>query len=573
MDKRAYKFSDLIDTQALRRMMDDFVSATGFVVGIVDVEGRILVQAGYRRICTEFHRRHPLSERRCVESDTHISARLKAGDYVSYTCGNGLIDAAAPIIIDGEHLANIFTGQFFFEPPDEAYFIRQAELCGFDRESYLAELRRVPVVSRERYEAVMSFLTRFAEMLAELGLKMKRQKEAEAALLQSQKMEAIGRLAGGVAHDFNNLLQGIVGYGDLLRGELKPDGQGEAMLGHVLAAAERARVLVAQLLAFGHKEPEPRPEVLGLGRVVADMLPLMRGMIGDHIHVRFDAERSRAAVRAGRSQLEQVLLNLCVNARDAMSGGGTLTVTVRDEDVDRRVAESRPGLREGRYARLDIEDSGVGIPPDVLPHIFEPFFTTKELGKGSGLGLAIVYSLVHQNGGIVTVDSRPGRGSRFTVYWPAVSAPPAPEAAPPAEDRAPGGSETILLAEDNPVARSLAVDVLSKAGYRVFAAVDGLEAVRILESADAAVDLLVLDVLMPGRTGRDVHEAARARKMDVPVLFCSGYSADLIKSDYMLALPAGRLLHKPYSPHALLRAVRDLLDARPKAPAGRGAAP
>ena len=558
----SYRFADLVDIEAVREMMVAFHAATGFVVGIVDADGRILVQVGYRDICTKFHRVHPESERRCIESDLQIARQLERGSYCSYTCANGLIDAASPIHIDGEHLATIFTGQFFFEAPDEQLFLDQAARLGFDRQLYLRALAEVPVVTPTQYEAVMIFLTRFASMLGELGLKAKRERDVQQALLQTQKMEAIGRLAGGVAHDFNNLLQGIIGFADVagLVLERSPE-QARGALEQVLEAANRARSLVGRLLAFSRRE-ELLPVSLRLDDLVKRALPLLRLLLGERVELTLSVQDCPDLICADPGQIEQILMNLCVNSRDALPDGGQVEICVCNLCADERFRLEQPQAAPGDYVVLEVRDNGHGIAPEHLAQIFEPFFTTKERGRGIGLGLATVYAVVERHRGFITVSSEIGQGTAIAVHLPAAKWATAAESRSPSSAGAVCGNETILLAEDDDIVRSLALQVLEAAGYRVLAARNGQEAIALLDEHRAAVDLLVLDVLMPLKNGREVYEHARTVRDGIPVLFCSGYSGELLAENYRLSLTAGKLLLKPYRPNVLLAEIRALLDRR-----------
>jgi polar amino acid transport system substrate-binding protein len=554
-------FSDLVDTAAVRDMMTDFHGATGFVVGIVDRDGEIVVQVGYRDICTRFHRACRDSERRCIDSDLHISSRLRAGSYVDYTCANGLIDAASPIVIDGEHLATIYTGQFFFEPPDEDFFAEQAARYGYDWPSYRAALREVPVVTRGQYEAVMAFLTRFALLLAQLGLQAKRRRQSEAALRQADKMEAVGRLAGGVAHDLNNMLQVILGQGDVGLARLRAGGDLAGPLNEILEAATRARALVTQLLAFGRKSEVER-RALDVPAVVRDLMKLVHRLIGEHIEVVLNLDEGAPPVLADPGQVEQVLMNLCVNARDAMPGGGRIEVGVSRAELDATRRRHHPSVEAPRgLVCIQVSDTGTGIPAEHLDYIFEPFFTTKEPGQGTGLGLATVYAIAEQHGGFVEVETAQGAGSTFRLLLPAHDRPVTldGDAARPAAAWV-GGSETILLAEDQRLVREFTRQVLESGGYRVITAADGGEAIARFEEHEPDIDLLVLDVIMPRRNGREVHEIVSMRRPEVPVLFCSAYTQDLLHHEHMLDLPAGRLLQKPFTARDLLHNVRELLD-------------
>jgi two-component system, cell cycle sensor histidine kinase and response regulator CckA len=381
--------------------------------------------------------------------------------------------------------------------------------------------------------------------------------ELEDQLRQAQKMEAVGRLAGGIAHDFNNLLMAIQGYGDFALGKL--DGHpARADVQEVKRAADRAASLTGQLLAFSRKQVL-RPEVLDLNEVVREVDGMLRRLIGEHVDVQVALDPQLPRVRLDRGQIEQVLMNLVLNARDAMTGGGTLTVTTRRVDVSPARAERVVGLEPGPHALLVVGDTGLGMDSDTRAHAFEPFFTTKEQGKGTGLGLATVYGIVSQSGGTVVLDSAPGKGTAVSIYLPvAVETRALPTAAP--DGPRPAGSETILLAEDEAVVRNLVCEILQHAGYTVLAAADGREALRLSKQHPGEIDLMVTDVVMPGMSGRDVAERLWLSRPETKVLYISGYT-DVAVFDPGVLDPGSAFLQKPFSSAALAQKVREILDA------------
>jgi two-component system cell cycle sensor histidine kinase/response regulator CckA len=392
-------------------------------------------------------------------------------------------------------------------------------------------------------------------------------RQMEEKLRQSQKMEAIGRLAGGVAHDFNNLLAVILGYSDLSLGALPEDHKVVGFLREIKRAGERAGDLTRQLLAFSRKQIlEPR--VLSLGRVVADTHQMLRRLIGEDVEIVMVADPEPAMVRADPGQIEQVIMNLAVNARDAMPQGGRLVIQVRRVEL---AAGEQPGLDAGPYVCLSVGDNGCGMDADTLAQIFEPFFTTKGVGRGTGLGLATVYGIVNQSGGSILVDSAMGQGTTFSIYLPRVSGAEAqallPSVAPP-NGAAP--SATILLVEDEPMVREMARMILTGAGYEVLQASQGDEALRVLARHAGPVDLLLTDVVMPLMSGVELAAEFREARPGAPVLFMTGYADDFIANQ---ALDVDvELLQKPFVAEALLGKVRGLLDraaATPPAETGR----
>ncbi len=389
------------------------------------------------------------------------------------------------------------------------------------------------------------------------GIDITARKELEEQLLQAQKMEAIGTLAGGVAHDFNNLLQVMNGYAELAMGELDQGGRAYSAIRQAMAAGERAATLVGQLLVFSRRQVM-KPENLDLNSVVAELLKMVRRIIGEHIRLQFLPGDRLGNIHADRGMMEQVLMNLCVNARDAMPDGGDLTIETVNATIDEAFCENHLEAEPGPYVLLRITDTGLGMSHEIRQRIFEPFFTTKETGKGTGLGLAAVFGIVKLHGGIIVCDSEPERGTRFDIYLPIRSgAPVVPDASK--ESERPGGSETILLAEDDEMVRYLTVELLKGAGYNVLAACDGEEAKALFLKHRDRIDLLMLDVVMPKASGREVYDLARSIRPNVAALFCSGYSEGEIHKAFVLEQGL-ELLCKPFKYDNLLETVRRVLD-------------
>jgi PAS domain S-box-containing protein len=382
----------------------------------------------------------------------------------------------------------------------------------------------------------------------------------EEQLRQSQKLEAIGRLAGGVAHDFNNILQAILGSVEFARVHRADPEVLDRYLDGVRDGAEKATTLTRQLLAFSRRQVLQR-SVVDIGGLVTDMLTMLRRIVGEHLELHFEPGPDITTILADRGQIEQVVMNLVVNARDAMPDGGTIRVSTRTRVADQVFCSDHRWAVPGTYAMLEVEDSGDGMSPDILDRVFEPFFTTKEMGRGTGLGLSTVYGIVEQHGGRIDVTSEVGRGSRFTVYLPASDRQPSPTLRP-AEGLVEGGSETILLAEDEETVRSLAIEALEAAGYTVLAASDGRQAAELWNDHHNTIDVAILDVVMPGLGGLEVHGLVRRDAPDLPVVFSSGYSLDAISRDFT-ADPTTTLIEKPYSLANLLQTIRRMLDGTP----------
>jgi PAS domain S-box-containing protein len=384
-------------------------------------------------------------------------------------------------------------------------------------------------------------------------------RQLEEQFRQSQKMEAVGQLAGGVAHDFNNILtiiQGHVGLVSTL--EPLPDGALESIR-DIGEAAERAANLTRQLLTFSRRQIM-QPRDLNLNALVANMARMLRRILGEDITLDLKSSAGLPAVNADPGMMEQVLLNLGVNARDAMPRGGELTIRTSVEDVTAEAARQTPDAASGRFVCLSVSDTGSGIAPDHLPHIFEPFFTTKDVGKGTGLGLATVYGIVKQHRGWLAVTSELGRGTTFKIHLPALRVSGEMSEARREIERAPGGTETILLVEDERMVRQIARTLLRRLGYRVFEAESGADALRVWEEAGGKVDLLLTDLVMPGGlNGRELAAQLLAKQPGMKVIFTSGYSADVMGKDFTVEADA-HFLQKPYELPVLAGTIRRALD-------------
>ncbi len=376
-------------------------------------------------------------------------------------------------------------------------------------------------------------------------------------LRQAAKMEAVGRLAGGIAHDFNNQLTIVQGYCNLLLDKLPHKHSGRKLVREVLRAAERSTKLTGHLLAFGRKQML-NPELLDLNKVLTDLLDPLRRMIREDIQVEIQVAPELWQVEADRNQLEQAIINLAINARDAMPGGGRLTIQVRNAVLDGKYVLRHMGTSAGPHVCLSVSDTGIGMDEATQQRIFEPFFTTKPTGKGTGLGLAMVYGFVNQSGGHMDVISEAGRGACFNIYFPRAAGVSVAEElvsqSPPS-----AGRETILVIEDEEALRELVVHILKSRGYNVLQAADGRLAISINRQYASSIDLVLCDVVMPGMSGPDVIKQMRSDRPGLRVLYVTGYAeSDLL--DCCETECTTRILLKPYSPDTLFRAVRQMLD-------------
>jgi PAS domain S-box-containing protein len=381
----------------------------------------------------------------------------------------------------------------------------------------------------------------------------------ERQLRMAAKMEAVGRLSGGIAHDFNNLLGVIIGYSQVLRRRLGSDNPLYEHADEVEKAAQRAVSLTRQLLAFSRQQILT-PVVLDLNRLVSDMEKMLPRLLGEDIAVSIKLDPELGSVKADQGQVEQVVMNLAVNARDAMPEGGRLVITTANVELDQAYARHHPGAKPGRCVMLAVTDSGIGMSSETLAHIFEPFFTTKEVGKGTGLGLATVYGVVKQSGGYLWVDSQLGKGASFQIFLPRIDEAVAPRSAGPSQEENLRGNETVLLVEDADALRKLARSFLLDHGFQVLPASNGEEAMEVARKHNGPIHLLLTDVVMPGMNGRALADKLLARLPQLKVVYISGYTDSFIAGHGVLE-EGTHLLHKPFTEAALIWKIREVLDA------------
>jgi PAS domain S-box-containing protein len=405
--------------------------------------------------------------------------------------------------------------------------------------------------------------------LSSIARDITERKRLEEELLQSQKMDAVGRLAGGIAHDFNNILTAILGYSDLLIGQIDSRHWMYRHLSEIRKAADFAAALTHQLLAFSRRQPLYL-RVFVINETVRNMQKMLQRVIGEQIKIRTEMTAEVGRVKADPSQLEQVLLNLCVNARDAMPGGGAITISTEDVNYFPDGDEAVNEMPAGAYVKLSVSDTGTGIPPDVIKHIFEPFFTTKAQGQGTGLGLATCYGIVKQSGGYISVESAPGKGATFSIYLPSVNESGEKSHTRKEDGQLAGGMETILYVEDELSVRSLTSHVLRGLGYTVLEAADAQQAKAAVESCgNRPIDLFFSDVVLPDCGGKEIAEWVSLRQPGVRLLFTSGYVDEAVLLQQGID-GATAFLQKPFAPGDLARTVRDVLDKEPPRLIARG---
>jgi PAS domain S-box-containing protein len=450
-----------------------------------------------------------------------------------------------------------------FLPPEQRVEMRARLMQGLARNEVPVHLE-MPIITRDGDRRPISWDNTVLHSqdgtvsgIASIGMDLTLHRALEEQLRQSQKMEATGLLAGGIAHDFNNILTVIIGYGSVLQMRMEPDDPNRAGVEQIIAAADRAATLTRSLLAFSRKQII-NPQQVDLNTIVHQVEHFLRRVIGEDITLKAELHGEPLLVLADSGQIEQVLMNLATNARDAMPEGGTLTVRTDSVQLD----PSQPGCAwctPGRYALLSFSDTGTGMDEATRNKIFEPFFTTKEVGKGTGLGLAMAYGTVMQHNGQILVESEPGKGTRFRIYLPLVASSAPGEVVETATTQPHAGNETILLAEDEPAVRELVQGLLTRFGYRVLVAEDGAQAVARFREHRDEIDLLLLDLIMPKLSGKGAYDEIVKIRPDIRVIFTSGYTAEVIRSKGELA-PGIELIMKPVHPQHLLQKIRESLD-------------
>ncbi len=393
-------------------------------------------------------------------------------------------------------------------------------------------------------------------------------KRFEAHLMQSQRLETVGRLAGGIAHEFNSILTAILGQSELLRAGLPAENPLAKSAAEIGQAAARAATLTRQLLAYGRKQIL-RPEILNLNHVLGRMQDILHHITGDDVETLIVPDPGLHPVKADSGQIEQVILDMVANARDAMPHGGKLTLATANISLAQDSVNGHPELKPGDYVMLAITDTGAGMSEKVKARLFEPFFTTKQVGKGIGLGLSTCYGIIKQSGGHISASSQIGRGATFTIYLPRLPEEKKPPVAPLHTPALPRGTETILLVEDDPALREMAATLLRRLGYTVWPAADSLEALHLTrQPASGHIDLLFTDVAMPDMTGTELSGRIRALSPHTKILFASAYPETAV-ADQNVLKPGIILLQKPFTPSSLAKKVRQVLDQTSRPPPAR----
>jgi len=592
-------------------------------VGVVDANGQLLAIEGVARDMTEYRQALDEAEHRRVTDSLADVERLLSQSLDSEEVGRRIVDSVCDLfkaisasLLQLEPVTEDFTvlavsgdvegayGKNMLVPrgvgvlalavqqqrpiatPNLYTDARFPPLSG-KRHAAGPELRRavlaIPLIQQERISGVLAITAQVGRIFTDEEIRLAQAFADQAAtalanaqlyqelqrayaklahtqdqLFQAQKMEAVGRLAGGIAHDFNNLLTVIMGRADLMLNRLRNRPRLRRHLDLILSAAASAASLTQQLLAFGRRQ-ELQPAVIDVNTVVVHVSAMLRWLIGEDIRVDIHLTPGLGHVKADAGQIEQVLVNLAINARAAMPQGGQLSIETANVMLDEIYAQAHLGVQPGSYARVTVRDTGVGMDASAQPHIFEPSFTTKGSGQGPGLGLSAVYGIITQSGGHITVQTAVGEGTTFIIHLPAIPDPVETMALSLPEMAPPGGSETILLVEDEAMVRGLTREVLQMLGYSVIEAANGDAAVQQCQAHAGPIDLLVTDVVMPGMSGPELAQLMVAKFRSIRVLYLSGYTDDALVHHGVMKSSAA-LLHKPFTPDALARRVRDRLD-------------
>jgi PAS domain S-box-containing protein len=552
-DTETPQLGDLFDLEEIQRIQDAFAIATGVGSLIVAPDGTPITRpSNFCRLCEHIIRGTEKGLCNCRRSDVLIGRYHPEGPVIQPCLSGGLWDAGTTLNAGDRHIASWLIGQVRNEVIDESAILNYAAEIGADPAEFMKALGEVTRMPRVQFERICQALHLIGNQLSQLALRNLQQarfitelQRLEDQLRQSQKMEAIGQLAGGVAHDFNNILTAQYMHLALLQERTDLPADVQESIAAMQTGARMAADLTRQLLAFGRRQVF-QVQRLELNELLANLLKLFRRVLGEHIEVRIVPAPAALFVQGDAGMIEQVVINLAVNARDAMPQGGMLRLVCEEVRFPENARLAHPDARPGSYARIAVIDTGCGMPTETLQHIFEPFFTTKARGAGTGLGLATVYGIVRQHQGWVEVESSPGEGSTFKVYLPLVAEPSAPRSAQTAlAGTGAGAGQLILVVEDDDDVRRMLAAILKRLGYRVVEAASGVEALVLWEKHRTEIRLVFTDTVMPGGIdGRELVARLLAEAPDLHVVLASGYSLDLAR----LGLPEGHctFLAKPY---------------------------
>ncbi len=573
-------FEELFSIDDIQKLQDEFAEATGVASIITHPDGTPITRpSGFCRLCEKIIRGTEKGRINCYRSDAVIGRYSVSGPNIQHCLSGGLWDAGASITIGDRHIANWLIGQVRDETQSEESMRRYAREIGADEDIVAEAFLEVPPMPYKSFRKIAEFLYTVANQLSSTAYQniqqarfiteRKAAEEQKAAALeereklqvqlnQAQKMESVGRLAGGVAHDFNNMLGVILGHAEMALEKINPKEGFFSDLQQIRKAAERSSDLTRQLLAFARKQ-SITPKIIDLNETVEGMLKMLRRMIGEDINLAWLPGKNLMTVRMDISQLDQILANLCVNARDAISGIGKITIETENTSLNDEYCNSHPGFSPGEYVMLTVSDNGCGMEKEILDKLFEPFFTTKELGKGTGLGLATIYGIVKQNNGFINVYSEPAHGTSFMIYLPGYHAGKELSGENvKASESAERKNATILLVEDEPSILEMTSAMLSNLGYRILTAPTPGEAIELARKHQGEIQLLLTDVIMPEMNGLDLSRKIMEIDPEIKRLFMSGYTANVI-ADHGIVNEGVNFIQKPFSVKDLAGKVSETL--------------
>ena len=573
-DSESIKFEDLFNLEDIQRLQDEFAAATGVASIITRTDGTPITESSnFCHLCRDIIRKTEKGCSNCYRSDALIGRMSSEGPTIQQCMSGGLWDAGAAISVGGRHIANWLIGQVRDETQTEESIRVYAREIGADEDEAAKAFRKVPGMSQAQFGRVAQALFTLANQLSATAYQNvqqarfisdrkraeKEKDRIEAQYRQSQKVEAIGRLAGGVAHDLNNLLTPIIGYGELLSGEFSLGDLRRESIDQIMQAGYGARDLVRQLLAFSRKQ-KLKYQPLNLNKTIRGFQKLLRRTVREDIELSIIMSPDIQTIRGDIGQIEQVIMNLFVNAQQAMPNGGKLTIETAMAELDEAYAADQPHTQVGQYVMLAVSDNGLGMDEETQEHIFEPFFSTKG-EQGTGLGLATVYGIVKQHGGHIWLYSEMGKGTIFKVYLPVSEEMPIETHSEKETAVDMKGTETILLVEDNAQVRRLASVVLRRQGYKLLIAEHGDKALRLLRNHKGKVDLLLTDVVMPDMNGKELLTKVEEICPHIRVLYMSGYTDDIIAQRGVLDESA-RFIEKPFTVQGLATKVRAALTSK-----------
>lgn len=571
-DPEGITFDDLFNIEDIQSLQDKFAEATGVASIITKTDGTPITRpSNFCRLCSDIIRKTEKGRQNCYKSDAVIGRQNPDGPTIQHCLSGGLWDAGAAISVGGKHIANWLIGQVRDETQTDEKMKAYAREIGADEQAVIEAFHEVTPMSHKKFEVISQTLFTLADQLSSTAYQNiqqarfisekkrsdKEKEKLEARLRQAQKMEAIGRLAGGVAHDFNNMLSVILGNTELALDEEGLTEEISSNLNEIMKAAQRSAEVTRQLLAFARKQTIA-PRILDLNKTIQNSFKMLQRLIDENIELILKPDEKIWPIHMDPTQIDQILTNLCINARDAVSGAGKIIIETSNEYLDETYCSGSSDLAPGSYVKLSFSDNGCGMDRETVNNMFEPFFTTKSIDKGTGLGLATVYGIVKQNNGLITVYSELERGTTFEIYLPRFETGEGQVNEKISISPHLHGSETILLVEDEPSILKTAKRMLERLDYTVLAAVTPGEAINLARDHEKEIHLLMTDIVMPEMNGKELAGILLSTYPDLKSLFMSGYTSDVIAHHGTLDEGVD-FIQKPFSIHELSVKVREAL--------------